>query len=59
MKAPDRYGTALSGNVHKGLFFRGAGRLPFGTETRPPRDPLEWLVGAGLPATQTVEVPAA
>jgi nitronate monooxygenase len=52
-------GHALTGDVRKGLFFRGAGRLPFGTQIRPVRDLLEWLVGPGIPATQPIEVPAA
>jgi nitronate monooxygenase len=52
-------GHAFAGDVRKGLFFRGAGRLPFGTQIRPVRDLLEWLVGAGLPATPTSEVTAA
>ena len=30
-------GHALAGDVRKGLFFRGAGRLPFGTERRSAR----------------------
>jgi nitronate monooxygenase len=39
-------GHALAGDVRKGLFFRGAGRLPFGSEIRPVRDLLDWLAGA-------------
>ena len=35
---------ALRGDVAKGLFFRGAGRLPFGREIRPVRDLLEYLL---------------
>ena len=42
-------GHAASGDVRKGLFFRGAGRLPFGTEIRPVRDLIQWLM-AGPPA---------
>lgn len=45
-------GHALAGDVKKGLFFRGAGRLPFGTQIRPVRELLEWLVGAAVPAHQ-------
>ena len=37
-------GHAASGDVRKGLFFRGAGRLPFGTEIRPVRDLMQWLI---------------
>jgi nitronate monooxygenase len=35
---------ALRGDVGKGLFFRGAGRLPFGREIRPVRDLLAYLL---------------
>jgi nitronate monooxygenase len=38
-------GHAASGDTRKGLFFRGAGRLPFGTEIRPVRDLIAWLMG--------------
>lgn len=38
-------GLAASGDTRKGLFFRGAGRLPFGTEIRPVQDLIRWLVG--------------
>jgi nitronate monooxygenase len=50
-------GHALTGDVRKGLFFRGAGRLPFGDQIRPVRDLLEWLSGA-LPVSANAEVPA-
>lgn len=40
---------AREGDVQKGLFFRGAGKLPFGNEIRPVQDLLEWLLG-GRPA---------
>jgi nitronate monooxygenase len=43
-------GHAHAGDVRKGLFFRGAGRLPFGTQIRPVRDLLQWLVGSLVPA---------
>lgn len=49
---------ALAGDVRKGLFFRGAGRLPFGTQIRPVRDLLQRLVGNLLP-TAPLEVTAA
>ncbi len=42
-------GHALAGQVNQGLFFRGAGRVPFGSQIRPVRELLEWLVGAILP----------
>lgn len=51
-------GHALAGDVRKGLFFRGAGRLPFGTQIRPVRDLLLWLVANALPPTLQ-EAPAA
>jgi nitronate monooxygenase len=38
-------GHAAAGDVRKGLFFRGAGRLPFGAEIRPVRDLVHWLMG--------------
>ena len=37
-------------DVRKGLFFRGAAALPFGTEIRPVRDLLDYLVTGALPA---------
>ncbi|HEX7891640.1 MAG TPA: nitronate monooxygenase family protein [Ramlibacter sp.] len=43
-------GHAHAGDVRKGLFFRGAGRLPFGNQIRPVRDLLQWLVGRLVPA---------
>ena len=38
-------GHALEGHVDRGLFFRGAGTLPFGSEIRPVRDLMRWLLG--------------
>ena len=49
-------GHALAGDVKKGLFFRGAGRLPFGTQIRPVRDLLQWLVGSVPAPTFPAEV---
>ena len=37
-------GHAASGDERKGLFFRGAGRLPFGSEIRPVRDLIRHLL---------------
>lgn len=37
--------AALHGDVRTGLFFRGAGRLPFGSQIRPVRDLLRLLLG--------------
>ncbi|MBC5766971.1 nitronate monooxygenase [Ramlibacter sp. GTP1] len=41
-------GYAASGDTRKGLFFRGAGRLPFGSEIRPVRDLIDWLMGTSV-----------
>jgi nitronate monooxygenase len=38
--------AAMNGDVATGLFFRGAGRLPFGTAIRPVGDLLRLLLGA-------------
>lgn len=42
-------GHALEGDTHKGLFFRGAGRLPFGSEIRSVHDLLKWLLAGVRP----------
>jgi nitronate monooxygenase len=42
-------GHAASGDQRKGLFFRGAGRLPFGTEIRPVRDLIQHLLAGPTP----------
>jgi nitronate monooxygenase len=42
-------GHALDGAVDRGLFFRGAGRLPFGAHIRSVRELLQWLVAGTLP----------
>lgn len=44
-------GHALDGLSDKGLFFRGAGRLPFGAEIRSVRELMDWLVAGIRPAT--------
>jgi nitronate monooxygenase len=36
--------AALRGDVRKGLFFRGAAALPFGSQIRPVRDLIEYLL---------------
>jgi nitronate monooxygenase len=41
-----RLAYAVAGDVNRGLFFRGAGPLPFGAEIRPVRDLVELLLGA-------------
>ena len=45
-----RLAAALEGNVERGLFFRGAGRLPFGREIRPVRDLIEHMLNGATPA---------
>ena len=41
--------AALRGDVAKGLFFRGASTLPFGSEIRPVRDLINYLVTGARP----------
>lgn len=38
---------ALKGDVNRGLFFRGSERLPFGSEIRPVKQLIEFLLGEG------------
>lgn len=40
-----RLSFAVKGDVRHGLFFRGAGKLPFGAEIRPVRDLIAFLLG--------------
>ena len=47
-------GHALDGDVQKGLFFRGKGKLPFGSEIRPVQDLLAWLVGGVTPTPSAI-----
>jgi nitronate monooxygenase len=49
-------GLALSGDLGKGLFFRGAGALPFGAQIRPVHDLMQWLLGGIVPATPAGEI---
>jgi len=42
--------AALTGDVKRGLFFRGAGPLPFGKEIRPVKDLIEHLLQGTVPA---------
>jgi nitronate monooxygenase len=49
-------GHALAGDVRKGLFFRGAGRLPFGTQIRPVEDLLNSLLGDLVPLRKKAEL---
>ncbi|MEJ8812167.1 nitronate monooxygenase family protein [Variovorax ureilyticus] len=46
-------GHALSGQTEQGLFFRGAGKLPFGSEIRSVQELLQWLLGGLRPAPLT------
>lgn len=46
-------GHALDGDIHKGLFFRGAGHLPFGNQIRSVQELLQWLLGGIRPAAHT------
>ena len=40
---------ALKGELDKGLFFRGAGILPFGHEILPVKALMQWLLGGVRP----------
>jgi len=40
--------AALRGDVKRGLFFRGVGALPFGSEIRSVRELMQWLLTAPL-----------
>lgn len=43
-------GHALAGQTSLGLFFRGAGRLPFGSQIRSVHELMQWLMGGIRPA---------
>lgn len=45
-------GHAFAGNTEQGLFFRGAGRLPFGRDIRPVRELMQWLLGGLRPGPE-------
>ncbi len=45
--------AALRGDVRKGLFFRGASALPFGSEIRPVRDLIDYMLGPSSAAAAT------
>ena len=45
-------GHAMDGNVHKGLFFRGAGALPFGDQIRSVAELMQWMLGAIVPVPE-------
>ena len=42
--------AALSGDIERGLFFRGAGTLPFGDRIRPVRELIDYLLNGTIPA---------
>jgi len=42
-------GHALGGDAQRGLFFRGAGHLPFGNEIRSVHELMQWLLGGIRP----------
>ena len=46
---------ALDGATDKGLFFRGAGRLPFGAQIRSVRELMQWLVAGTVPPGVTMQ----
>jgi nitronate monooxygenase len=48
-------GHAMEGHLDRGLFFRGAGTLPFGSQVRSVFELMQWLVGAVIPAGVTME----
>ena len=41
---------AWEGDQQRGLFFRGAGTLPFGKDIRSVHDLVSWMVTGALPA---------
>jgi nitronate monooxygenase len=42
-------GHAMEGDTRQGLFFRGAGKLPFGEQIRSVQELMRWLVGGVMP----------
>ncbi|RYY96624.1 MAG: nitronate monooxygenase, partial [Comamonadaceae bacterium] len=48
-------GYAVAGDVRRGLFFRGAGALPFGSEIRSVHELMQWLLGGIRPAQPAME----
>jgi nitronate monooxygenase len=42
--------AALRGEVSRGLFFRGASKLPFGSAMRSVRELMEYLLHGQMPA---------
>ena len=50
--------AALRGDVASGLFFRGDGKLPFGTQIRPVRELIAYLLGETVAGEEPVGEPA-
>jgi nitronate monooxygenase len=50
--------AALRGDVASGLFFRGAGRLPFGGQIRPVRELIAYLLGENVAGEEVAAEPA-
>jgi nitronate monooxygenase len=48
-------GHAFEGDIQRGLFFRGAGRLPFGDQIRSVQELLQWLLGGIRPQAHNLE----
>ena len=51
-------GHALEGDEQRGLYFRGSGPLPFGTEIRPVADLMRWMVQGERPPAQPLPMSA-
>lgn len=51
-------GHAMAGETRKGLFFRGAGRLPFGDRILSVQELMQWLLGGVRPAALATEAAA-
>ena len=49
--------AALHGQVDKGLFFRGAGNLPFGEQIRSVRDLMQYLISGIKPTDELSVIP--
>jgi nitronate monooxygenase len=41
--------AALKGDIKRGLFFRGSEPLPFGSQIRPVRELIAYLMGSPIP----------
>lgn len=47
--------AALAGDVERGLFFRGAGALPFGDRIRPVKELIDYLLSGIVPTSTLTE----